>query len=202
MPPILKGTESTNNNLLSEHSDDQALIQAISASDERAFQILFERYYKMCLASALNVLKEQDQAKDIVQDLFFWVWKNREDLNIQSSLAGYLKRATVNRCLNLLKKEQKFGDQQDWDEPIHEQANPHELMEGAELQAFIAHALMQLPERCRLVFTLKRIEGYSVKEIAAQLEISPKTIENQITKALKHLRQELEPYLKKTKGPP
>lgn len=202
MPPILKGTESTNNSLITEHSDDTALIEAISASNERAFQVLFHRYYKMCLASALNVLKEQDQAKDIVQDLFFWLWKNREDLDIKSSVPGYLKRATVNRCLNLLKKEQKFGDQQDWEEPIHSQANPHELMEGEELQAFIALALLQLPERCRLIFTLKRIEGYSVKEIAAQLEISPKTIENQITKALKHLRQELEPYLKKTKGPP
>lgn len=188
--------------MYTERTSDETLIHLVSASNEQAFQVLFHRYYKMCLASALNVLKEQDQAKDIVQDLFFWLWKNREDLDIKSSVPGYFKRATVNRCLNLLKKEQKFGDQQDWEEPINGQANPHELMEGEELQAFIAHALLQLPERCRLIFTLKRIEGYSVKEIAAQLEISPKTIENQITKALKHLRQELEPYLKKTKGPP
>lgn len=198
----MKGTESENTTLLSEQSSDEVLIEALTQSKEQAFQLLFHRYYKLCLASAINVLKEQDQAQDIVQDLFFWIWKNREDLNIQSSLAGYLKRATINRCLNLLKKEQKFGDQQDWEEPIHSQPNPHELLEGEELQAFITHALMQLPERCRLIFTLKRIEGFSVKEIATQLDISPKTIENQITKALKHLRKELEPYLKKTKGPP
>lgn len=198
----MKGTESKNIALVSEQSSDEVLIKAVVQSNEQAFQLLFNRYYKLCLASAINVLKRQDQAQDIVQDLFFWIWKNRASLNIQSSLPGYLKRASVNRCLNLLKKEQKFSDQQDWEEPIHSQPNPHELLEGEELQAFIAHALLQLPERCRLIFTLKRIEGYSVKEIAAQLDISPKTIENQITKALKHLRIELKPHLKKTKGPP
>jgi len=170
--------------------------------DEKAFQELFNRFFKMLLASAMQIVKEQDQAKDLVQDLFFWFWKNREDLEIQSSLAGYLKRAIVNRALNLLKKEQKFRDQDDWDEPINDHPNPHQIMEGEELDAYINHSLKQLPERCRLVFQLKRLEGYSIKEIADELEISPKTVENQITKALKHLREALEPYLKKNNGPP
>ncbi len=187
---------------ISDQSKDQDLIKAISQSDERAFQVLFNRYYKGLLVTALNVLKEKDQAKDIIQDLFFWLWQNRESLEIQSSVAAYLKRAVINRCLNLLKKEQKLLDSEDWEEPINSSPNPHELIEGEELKAFIDHALGQLPERCRLVFSLKRIEGFSVKEIADQLEISPKTVENQITKALKHLRQELRPYLRKNSDPP
>jgi len=186
----------------SASNSDEALIAAIKMGDEKAFQELFNRFFKMLLASAMQIVKEQDQAKDLVQDLFFWFWKNREDLEIQSSLAGYLKRAIVNRALNLLKKEQKFRDQDDWDEPINDHPNPHQIMEGEELDAYINHSLKQLPERCRLVFQLKRLEGYSIKEIADELEISPKTVENQITKALKHLREALEPYLKKNNGPP
>lgn len=198
----MKDDQNQDKTRISDQSADDILIAAIQQSNERAFRELFNRYYKILVAAALQVLKEQDQAKDMVQDLFFWLWKNRETLDIQSSVPGYLKRATINRCLNLLKKEQKFNDSESWEEPLNSSPTPQEIMEGEEMETKVQKALDELPERCRIVFSLKRIEGYSIKEIAEQLDISPKTVENQITKALKHLRLRLEPYLKKNNGPP
>jgi len=198
----LSNTNPDNTHKAADDLKDHELLAAIASSDEKALQQFFNRYYKTLVGTAFNILKDEEQAKDIVQDLFFWLWKNRENLSIKSSVLAYFKRATINRCLNLLKKNQKFSDQEDWQEPIQASPNPQELMEAQELEAFVAQALLQLPERCRLIFTLKRLEGLSVKEIAEKLEISPKTVENQITKALKHLSSSLKPYLAKNNSPP
>ena len=198
----MSNTNPDNTHKAADDLKDHELLAAIASSDEKALQQFFNRYYKTLVGTAFNILKDEEQAKDIVQDLFFWLWKNRENLSIKSSVLAYFKRATINRCLNLLKKNQKFSDQEDWQEPIQASPNPQELMEAQELEAFVAQALLQLPERCRLIFTLKRLEGLSVKEIAEKLEISPKTVENQITKALKHLSSSLKPYLAKNNSPP
>ncbi|MCR9152638.1 MAG: RNA polymerase sigma factor [Croceimicrobium sp.] len=198
----MSNTNPDNTHKAADDLKDHELLAAIASSDEKALQQFFNRYYKTLVGTAFNILKDEEQAKDIVQDLFFWLWKNRESLSIKSSVLAYFKRATINRCLNLLKKNQKFSDQEDWQEPIQASPNPQELMEAQELEAFVAQALLQLPERCRLIFTLKRLEGLSVKEIAEKLEISPKTVENQITKALKHLSSSLKPYLAKNNSPP
>lgn len=198
----MSNTNPDNTHKAADDLKDHELLAAIASSDEKALQQFFNRYYKTLVGTAFNILKDEEQAKDIVQDLFFWLWKNRESLSIKSSVLAYFKRATINRCLNLLKKNQKFSDQEDWQEPIQASPNPQELMEAQELEAFVAQVLLQLPERCRLIFTLKRLEGLSIKEIAEKLEISPKTVENQITKALKHLSSSLKPYLAKNNSPP
>lgn len=186
----------------SKEFSDRALLGAIAEGNERAFQAFFHRYYRSMVNSAFRIVGDLDTAKDLAQDLFFWVWKNRARLEIHTAVGAYLKRAIVNRCLNHLKRESKWQDTPDWDEPVHTQANPQELVEAEDLKKEVDQALQQLPERCRLVFTLKRFEGLSIKEIAEELDISPKTVENQITKALKHLREALKSHLVKNNRPP
>jgi RNA polymerase sigma-70 factor (ECF subfamily) len=185
-------------NSVSNYTDykDSALLDALRLSNELAYRVIFDRHYKTLVGTAYNLLKDINSAKDITQDVFVWLWKNRESHNITSALLPYLKRATINRCLNLIKREARLNADEPDEGSMQDLGSPEETMAGLELRTKIDRALSELPERCRITFTLKRIEGYSVKEIAEQLDVSPKTVENQITKALKHLKLRLADYLK------
>jgi RNA polymerase sigma-70 factor (ECF subfamily) len=174
---------------------DHDLLKRIAASDQLAYRILFNRYYKLLLGTAINIIKDLDSGKDAVQEVFLQLWKNRESLVISSSLEAYLKRAVINRVLSILKKEQRFDDDTVLLNKVEKSADVSEILEGKDMERIISDALEKVPERSRVVFILKRQEGLSVKEIASQLNISPKTVENQITKALKILKEAVKPYV-------
>ena len=180
-----------------EFQKELTILNAIKAGDKSAFKQLFNQQYKELLLAAIGILKDENPAKDAVQDVFFQLWKNREKLEITSSLAGYLKRSVINRSLNQIKSRKPFIEATVLSSNKHKGASPLELLEAEDLNAVVQKTLAQLPERCRVIFTLRRIEGYSLKEIAEKLEISPKTVENQITKALRILKEAVKPILKK-----
>lgn len=184
----------------SESSDyskfsDQDLIKAISDSDNQAFRALFDRYYKLMLGTAINIIKDVDAAKDAVQEVFLQLWKKRDSLNINSSLESYLKRAAINRCLNAINREKRFEDEEVLHTHVESSPDAQEILEAKDMEQIIDRALQKVPERSRIIFKMKRQEGLSLKEIAEQLDISPKTVENQITKALKILKEAVEPYV-------
>ena len=175
---------------------EQDLIHLIKKQDKTAFRALFDRYYPSLLGTGINLLKDKEVAKDVVQDVFLQIWKNREKLQINTSLEAYLKRAVINRSLNKIRSRKgNTGTEELKYEQVNEPSAQEEL-EGGDVKKALDRGLRKLPERCRLIFTLKRIEGMSQKEIASQLDISTKTIENQMTKALKVLKEELRPFLK------
>ncbi len=149
------------------------------------------------LGVGINITKDVDTAKEVVQEVFFQFWKNRETLSTEISIRNYLKRAVINRCLNQIKYNSKFTSDEILEETEGTQLTPDKAFETEELKKRIDLALNNLPEKARLIFILKRQEGMSLKEIAEKLDISPKTVENQITRAVKLLKAELEPYLKK-----
>lgn len=163
---------------------------------EEGLRMIFDHYYKYLLVIASQYTPDIEKAKDVVQEVFFELWKNRWTLHIKVSLKAYLRKAVVNRSLNQIKADKKFqlGDEHiDWQmEDVN--ISPDQRLEAKDLQTIINQTIDALPERCRLVFKLSRLEHLSHKEIAAQLNISTKTIENQMTKALKFIRKAVAQY--------
>ncbi len=179
------------------HHTDEQLFQQIKKDDQAAFRTLFDRHYKTLLGTAVNILKNVDAAKDAVQDVFLQIWKKRDTLEVKTSFAAYLKRAVINRCFNQIKSQKPMVSAEQLEQKEGNLASIIDNLEAADLQDAIKKALDRLPERCRLIFVMKRMEDLSHKEIAEKLDISPKTIENQMTKALKVLRAAVQKFNEK-----
>lgn len=178
---------------------EQQWLTALAAGDESALRSIFDRYYATLLGDVDRIIPDEDTAKDIVQEVFVELWRKRAALDVHTSLRAYLRRAAVNRSLNFLKSKQRFifteqdegqlADQDPIVSALHQNTPQPENMETA-----LHEAIQLLPEKCRLVFTLSKFEQMSHREIAEQLGISVKTIENQITKAMKMLRTYMMEY--------
>lgn len=175
-------------------------LAALRLGDEGALRAIFDRYYPRLTAVVAQVVSDADMARDLVQEVFVDLWNKRAEVEVHSSLGGYLRRAAVNRALNYLKSNRRFvfetlekaPETTDSPEDVRERMADHERLEDA-----LKEAIEALPERCRVVFSLSRFGQLSHREIADELGISVKTIENQITKAMKILRESLaqHPYL-------
>ena len=174
---------------------DEKLFGRIKQGDEGAFRLLFNRYYQILLAIAINLVKDINSAKDAVQEVFFQIWKRREVLEIPDKVEAYLKRSTINRALNLIQSKKRITSLDSSFDVSGKSVDAQDQLEADEMNIVIQQTLAELPERCRTVFVMKRIEGLSLKEIAARLDISPKTAENQITKALKILKTAVKHYV-------
>ena len=176
---------------VSYRSDQAArvLIDRIRQNDEAAFRELFEAYYRYLVATAYQYLREAQLSRDLAQDVFVEVWDKRAQLRIEGAPKAYLRRAVINKCLNRIKREGRMDvtDPVELPETGTAPVAPAALA-AAELQVVVDRAIAALPERCRVIFCLSRFEQKSHQEIAAALGISTKTIENQMTKALKALR--------------
>lgn len=177
-----------------QNSTEQSLLTALGKGDESALRQIFDRYYSSLLSTVYRIIPDEDTCQDLVQEVFVELWRKRADLDIHTSLQAYLRRAAVNRALNFLKTQRKTQLQEpdDWSAEADTSQTDIRLLEKQEsLEAALHRAIDQLPEKCRLVFSLSRFEQMSHREIAGQLGISVKTIENQITKAMKFLREVL-----------
>lgn len=162
----------------------------IAAGDRSAFEALFKLHYRPLCAFAIQYVKDMDQAEDLVQDLFFRLWMDREKTKVTSSLKSYLFQAVRNRCLNVLKVQGRLRSLvEEVDDGMEEEVRTED--EHAERAARVNAAIDSLPEERRKVFKLSRHEGLKYHEIAERLGISVKTVENQMGKALKTLREEL-----------
>ncbi len=181
---------------MSDQLTDAVLIKMLADNSDEAVDAIFRRHYASLCLAANRVLRDKNKSEDLVQDVFFELWKKRGTLQIHSSLGAYLKRATLNKALNYIRDEKIKSS---GEEPLQilksYQADAQGQLEIQELQKRIDQAINQLPERCRLVFSLSRFEAMTYREIAEELDISIKTVENQITKALRLLREALGGFL-------
>jgi len=176
---------------------EQDILAAIRDGNERAFESVFRQYYAPLCRYASQLLPDSDEAEEEVQAMFLAVWEKREGLYISVSLKSYLYRAVHNRCLNRLKHASVRDGHREHTRYLGEATveSPVQILIGDELASRLQVAIQKLPEQCRLAFTLSRFDELKYGEIAAQLGISIKTVENQIGKALRILRTELSDYL-------
>ena len=172
---------------------DIGIIRRIRQSDTQQFESLFRSSYVSLVNYAKTILKDQDTAEEIVQDLFFRLWQDREKLKIRSSLTGYLFRAVHNKCLHWIQHKRVVEEyvQKKSESKTEDNADPADLLQYEELQSKIARILEKLPERCGKIFCMNRFEGLKYSEIAEKLSVSVKTVEANMGKALKEFRSEL-----------
>ncbi len=169
------------------------IIGRIRQGDIREFETLFRSSYASLVKYAGTLIKDKDTAEEIVQDLFFRLWQNKENLKIESSLNGYLFRSVHNKCLHHIEhmKVVEKHAREMINEPDQNDENPSEILEYGELQEKIARILERLPERCGQIFCMNRFDGMKYTEIAEKLSISVKTVEANMGKALKEFRRAL-----------
>lgn len=177
--------------------EQELLIRRLKEGAESAYEVLFKEYYVRLVIHASKFVNDIELAKEIVQDLFVSVYEKRESLNINSSLNSYLYRSVQNRSINYiktLKTKQKYSQHIIHTTDCADNSTDN-LIDKAELESALFEAISELPEKCRLIFKLNRFEGLSNGEIAERLELSKRTVETQISKALKILRSKLQPFL-------
>lgn len=170
---------------------DDDLLSRLGDNDPIAFDEIYKRYWSTMFQSAYNLLREREVCMDIVQDIFIWLWENRNNLNVRS-LKPYLLVAVKFKVANYIKKgkirSSFFDELQQIGEPLE---LIEESIEVKQLMEIINHFINQLPEKCREIFLLSRHEYLSNKEIAERLGISVKTVENQMTIALRKMKTSL-----------
>lgn len=173
---------------INKESEEQWL-SGLKNGSEAAFTAIYNHYFESLYLYAFKVLKDEFAAQDVVQELFLSIWKQKERFNVQSSLKAYL--FTANRYLIAKAVRNQSGteslldklEERIWGPP--EQEN---IMYVKELKAQVSGVVDQLPEKCRIIYLLSREEKRSHREIAQQLGISEKTVENQLTIALRKIR--------------
>ena len=178
-------------------SEDFNLLDQLRQGDEKAFAALYHTYWQSLLNAAIHRLGTIETAQEVVQDVFTSIWQRRETLVVTTSVAAYLHTALKYKVLDYL-RAQKVKDK--YVQSIKQKATAYshstaETVALHELDHALHQGIKQLPEKCRLIFSLSRFEHHSTQEIATELHISPKTVENQIGKALRLLRVSMKEFL-------
>lgn len=179
-----------NSDLIEETTNDIALATDV------VFETLFKSHFKELHSYANTLVRDDLVAEEIVQNLFFKLWEKQENLNIHTSLRAYLYRSTYNESLNYLRHQKvKLKYQQHSEYTMKDRVHNPNQLEAKELERKLHSALNRLPEACRTIFQMSRFEDLKYREIADKLNISIKTVENQMGKALRILRIELIDFL-------
>lgn len=178
--------------------NDFFIVKKIKEGDIKVFEVVFRRYYSPLCLYAAGIIGRTDIAEEIIQDLFYVLWRDRESLQIFTSLNGYLYGAVRNRSLQYCEHRQVRDRHKD--KTISEKleisdSTPEEQLEYKELEELINKTLGKMPERRLRIFRMQRFEGKKYAEIAKILSISIKTVEAEMTKALQLLRKEIENYI-------
>ena len=161
---------------------------------EKEFEQLFKTYFKPLVNFANKFLNDIDQSKEIVHDVFVRVWEKRQEMDKDNSVKSYIYRSVNNRCLNYIRDNKKFVNPEITAEKSYSD-NIVENLNAIEIQAIIDRTLNSLPERSKKIFIMSRYENLKYAEIAEKLGISIKTVEANISKALKELRKNLKQFL-------
>ncbi|MDR2497439.1 MAG: RNA polymerase sigma-70 factor [Tannerellaceae bacterium] len=175
------------------------IVQQIREGNEQAFERLFRQYYPQLCIFAASITGRMDVAEEIVQEVFYVCWRDREQLHITHSIKSYLYGSVRNRALHHWEHLQVVERHRDYaSDLLLESPSPHDIMEYKELEYLLRCTLRKLPPRRLQIFRMHRLEGLKYAEIAARLSISVKTVEAEMTKALKALRKEIELYIKQS----
>ena len=175
-----------------EQSDKQ-LADQIKKGQAHAFDQMFDRYSQSLYRFSKSLLKNHEDAEEVVQEVFFRIWKKRDELNERKSFRSFLFSIAYNLIVDQFRqrvKDQKY-EQFLIKEAQQNYLNPENKLEYKELKKQVDKAVTELPEQRKKIYQLSREKGLSYKEIAGRLHIKPKTVENHINLALKYIRKRL-----------
>lgn len=181
--------------------NDVLTLAKIREGNIKAFEEIFRRYYSPLCWYAMGITGSMEAAEEIVEELFYQFWKGKETLPVFRSLKSYLYAAVRNQSLQYCEHQEVRNRYRELVLARAAEAQrdtPQEQMEYRELQKLIDTTLARLPERRLRIFRMHRMEGKKYAEIASLLSLSVKTVEAEMTKALKTLRTEIENYIQKT----
>lgn len=159
---------------------------------KQEFKLLFEQYYNPLCNFANSILYDSAKAEDAVQDVFVKMWQKKDKIGGLENPKSYLFQATKNKCIEYLRKlklDQKLSLENERRLEMSSSINSDDEAEKYVLKEKLFNSIRQLPPKCRNVFTMSKINGLTYSEIAEELGISPKTVENQIGRALRLLRE-------------
>jgi RNA polymerase sigma-70 factor (family 1) len=176
---------------------EDELINLLRQDKLGAFREIYTRYWKQLYADAYKRLKNKEMAEEIVQEVFTSLWHKRGTLNITQTLGGYLFTSVSNLVIDQYRKDLVRARYKESFKLVYSETDnsTEDAILVKELEHTIEHEVNSLPDKCRSVFELSRVEHKTNKEIAYELGISEKTVEHHITKALKHIRLGLGNYL-------
>ncbi|HEY3403069.1 MAG TPA: RNA polymerase sigma-70 factor [Ohtaekwangia sp.] len=176
---------------------EKLTLASLKNGDITAFEMLFKTFYQPLCNYAYTFIQDRDEAEEIVQSTFLSVWEKRDGMEIRTGVKPYLYAMVRNACLNVIKHEKIKQKHVTAELALAERSveSVSRTVMASELETRISEAMEKLPEQCRLIFKLSRFEELKYAEIADQLELSVKTVENQMGKALKIMREQLKDYL-------
>jgi len=176
---------------------DSTVITLLKQGSEKVFEKVFKDHFKSLHSYAYTFLKDDELAEEVVQNVFCRIWEKREQLKTDGSIKAYLYRAVHNECLNYLKHQKVKASFQVYYAREMEQSedNLSKKVIANELEKQIHKAMSELPQQCRIIFQMSRFEQLKYQQIADQMGLSIRTIENQMGKALKLMRIKLAEFL-------
>lgn len=171
--------------------DDKTLVESLRSGNPRAIEEIYDRYWKQLLAVAYGIVKDKDDAQEIVQSVFIRLWDRRQNLKI-TNLSGYLATSIRYAVYTMIQRNQRKEEVcQIYLNRKQEKDYEEEKIYANFLKQYINGIVDKLPDRCKLVFVYSREEGKTIPEIAEKLDIAEKTVESHLTKALKRIRLSL-----------
>jgi RNA polymerase sigma-70 factor (ECF subfamily) len=179
-------------NIYSTHNDLD-LVALLKEGNEAAFAEIYERYHRLLYLYAYRKLKDDEDTKDLVQEVFTWLWNQRRNFELKTTLAGYLYKMVLNRVFDIFKHKNivhKYIESGQHFIEIDSTETDY-LIREKDIAALIAREIAAMPPKMREIFELKNKAFLSTKEIASQLEISEHTVSTQLKRASKHLRTKL-----------
>jgi RNA polymerase sigma-70 factor, ECF subfamily len=176
--------------------DETRLIDQLREGQEQAFEYIFRLYYRPLTLFAVKYLGDLEEAKEVVQEFFIRLWSKHQTVEIRLSLKTYLYQGVRNACLNFIEANRvKQRRLREYENPQHSHANALEDIVMAEQEDKLISAINALPDKCRQIFLMSRMEKMSNQAIADRLRLSIRTVETQISIALRRLRGFFAPVL-------
>jgi RNA polymerase sigma-70 factor (family 1) len=172
---------------------DMDLFHLVANDDERAYRTLYDRYWNKLLVQAMLKLHVEEEAEEILQDVFLNLWRRRKTIQIKNTFHTYIASIVKYEIFRQLGRQKAKNTLEGKVSALYtvEDNTTQDWLDFEDLRDQIEAAVCSLPEKCQLVFRLSREQGFTEKQIAGVLHISPKTVEAHIGKALKTLRSSL-----------
>ncbi len=175
--------------------NDLLQIKKVREGDIKTFEEIFRKYYSPLVFFSVSITRRMDVSEEILQDLFYVLWRDRANLQILRSLKAYLYSAVRNRSLQFCERKKldnNYRESLESPDVEVDGMDPQQSMEYMELESVINKTMERMPERRQQIFRMHRFENKKYMEIADILSLSVKTVEAEISKALKTLRKEIE----------